>query len=255
MGKKIEVERVYDDNDTLIKKECTKCHKLLDVCEYHKSKKHLDGLSSNCRWCRNKKTKKWVEERKKEKVFKYKYNTGENLRKFDAEGNIIYKKCSSCNQWKSISEFRKNSRQPDGYHNQCNDCHLDCSRKRLQTPEGKAVHRKNVQKRRTKKLGNGGTWTLEQWNQCLEYFNYRDAYTGLPMDIISIDHVIPVSKGGTSFIHNLVACDKNINSSKNNNDLFEWYSKQEFFDLGRYLKICLWIIKNGGADNEQRNFR
>ena len=63
----------------------------------------------------------------------------------------------------------------------------------------------------------------------------------------SVDHVIPVSKGGTSFIHNLVPCDKDINSSKNNSDLFEWYSKQEYFDLGRYNKILLWLERGETA--------
>ena len=112
------------------------------------------------------------------------------------------------------------------------------------TPEGRESTRRAASKRRTLKKGNGGSYTREQWKQCLEYFDYKDAYTGLPMDIISIDHVIPLSKGGTNFIHNLVPTSRSINARKHNSDLFEWYSKQEYFDWNRYIKICLWIIKN-----------
>lgn len=124
------------------------------------------------------------------------------------------------------------------------DRYKDYRKEYMKTPEGKAAQKRAKHKRRTLKLGNGGKYTADEWNSCLAYFDYKDSYTGEPMDIISIDHIIPVSKRGTNNIGNIVPCEKNINSSKHNSDLFEWYSKQEYFSWDKYLKICLWIIKN-----------
>ena len=115
----------------------------------------------------------------------------------------------------------------------------------MKTPEGKEAFKRANHKREALKLGNGGSYTQEQWNQCLEYFNHCDAYTGEPLESTEIEHVIPLSKGGTSNIYNIVPANRSTNASKHNSDVFEWYSKQPYFSWDRYIKICLWIIKKG----------
>ena len=127
---------------------------------------------------------------------------------------------------------------------------LNRQKKRRQTPEGKAVQKRAIHKRRAKKKGNGGKYTADGWNQCLDYFNHCDAYTGEPLESTEIEHVIPISKGGTTYIYNLVPANGPTNRSKGKKDLWEWYSKQPYFSWDRYLKICMWIIKNGGASKD-----
>ena len=82
------------------------------------------------------------------------------------------------------------------------------------------------------------------WEECLMFFGYKDAYTGLPMDIPSQDHVIPVTKGGHYTKTNIVPCEKSINSSKFNHDMEEWYRKQTYFSEERLAKIKEWIDQN-----------
>lgn len=98
-----------------------------------------------------------------------------------------------------------------------------------------------LQRRRTRIYNTICDFTPKQWEECLEYFDYKDAYTGLPMEIISQDHVIPLSKGGNYTKTNIVPCEININCSKNNSDFLEWYVKQPFYSEERKNKILKYI--------------
>lgn len=84
-------------------------------------------------------------------------------------------------------------------------------------------------------------YTVEEWEACLKYFDYKDAYTGLDMDFITQDHVIPISKGGNHTKSNIVPCDIRVNSSKNNSDFMEWYQSQTFYSEERKNKIMEYI--------------
>lgn len=146
-----------------------------------------------------------------------------------------------------IKEHMKERRKTDKYKEYQKEYKKEYYKKRRQTPEGKAYFIRKNQKRRALKKGNGGVYTQDEWNKCLDYFNHCDAYTGEPLKSTEIEHVIPISKGGTNNIYNIVPANKSTNCSKYNSDVFEWYSQQEYFDWNRYIKICLWIIKSGGA--------
>tara|TARA_B100002019_G_scaffold211851_1_gene184639 strand:+ start:1298 stop:1684 length:387 start_codon:yes stop_codon:yes gene_type:complete len=73
----------------------------------------------------------------------------------------------------------------------------------------------------------------EQWdNQC--------AYCG-STENLTIDHVIPKSKGGTNFTQNVVCSCLSCNGSKANTEWQEWYLNQEFFQEANKRKIQDWI--------------
>ena len=110
----------------------------------------------------------------------------------------------------------------------------------LQTPAGKEASARRAHKRRALKAKNGGSYTSEQWKICLEYFDNRCAYTGEVLDSLEIEHILALSKGGTSYIWNLCPSNKAPNRSKNNKDLETWYRKQEYFSEERLEKIYKW---------------
>ena len=88
------------------------------------------------------------------------------------------------------------------------------------------------------KLGNGGSYTQLQWLDTLEYFDYKCAYTGECIKHgCHVEHIVPVSKGGTSYIWNLVPSTERANLSKRNRDMEEWYREQEYFCEERLNKI------------------
>ena len=69
----------------------------------------------------------------------------------------------------------------------------------------------------------------EKWgNEC--------AYCGSEENL-TIDHVIPRSKGGHNSVENMVCCCESCNQDKAHTHWKEWYFSQDFFSLNRYNEI------------------
>lgn len=76
----------------------------------------------------------------------------------------------------------------------------------------------------------------EKWeNKC--------AYCESDIDI-TLDHIVPLSKGGLDYTSNIVACCKSCNHSKGHTPCMEWYSAQEFFTEARKDGIIKWMESN-----------
>ena len=43
-------------------------------------------------------------------------------RKFNDDGDVIEKICSSCKKWKSVTDYYKNKKVLDGLYNNCKEC-------------------------------------------------------------------------------------------------------------------------------------
>jgi 5-methylcytosine-specific restriction endonuclease McrA len=70
---------------------------------------------------------------------------------------------------------------------------------RRNNPEKVRAH---WQKRRTAKHGNGGFYTHEQWVALCNKYDNRCLCCGKKKKL-TVDHVVPLSKGGTSWIENI----------------------------------------------------
>lgn len=85
-----------------------------------------------------------------------------------------------------------------------------------------------------------------EWRKMIkEKWNNECAYCG-STENLTIDHVVPRSKGGSDFVTNVVCSCKGCNSDKGRTDIWEWYEKQDFFTEQRKDAILNWIgaIKN-----------
>ena len=77
------------------------------------------------------------------------------------------------------------------------------------------------------------------WRKSLhEFTGYRCIYCGNNSE--SIDHVLPLSKGGLSITENCVPACLTCNGSKTDNNAFEWYRKQRFYDPRRSMALRAW---------------
>ena len=62
--------------------------------------------------------------------------------------------------------------------------------------------------------GTGNDVTAEQWKEIKAAFDYRCAYCGRKMRALTMDHIIPLSKGGLHTASNIVPACKSCNSKK-----------------------------------------
>ncbi len=87
----------------------------------------------------------------------------------------------------------------------------EATKRYRQTEHGALVLKAGKHRRR----GAPGSFTPEEWNAKLAACNYRCARCG-SSDHIEIDHIVPVSKGGSNGIDNLQPLCRSCNASKGN---------------------------------------
>ena len=79
------------------------------------------------------------------------------------------------------------------------------------------------------------------WRQKIkEEWDLECAYCGSDENL-TIDHVVPRSKGGTDFTKNCVCACHDCNQNKGHTPWEDWYFSQEFFSMQRYEKIKDWM--------------
>lgn len=73
----------------------------------------------------------------------------------------------------------------------------------------------------------------EQWNHKCAYCDSEENLT--------IDHIVPQSKGGTDFTKNVVCCCHSCNQNKGHHFWEDWYFSQQFFCHEKYERIKKWM--------------
>jgi len=193
-------------------KVCNKCHKELPANNefFHKNRSSKDGLNSICIKC------------KKEYCFDNKDKINNYVKKYRKEN---YEKCLQRQRLRMKTQKYK-----------------------LQAKEWtKRLYQKNKvkraiqwQNRRAEGMGASGKITLQQWDDCLKYFDYKCAYCGKSKKL-SIDHIIPLTKNGINSLSNIVPSCKSCNSSKSNHNYENWYKSKEFYAEEKNIIIKKWV--------------
>jgi len=216
-------------------KYCNKCLRELPATTdyFYSEKRAKSRFSSHCKECKG-------------QIFgETKFNP--HVTETTKKGYYI---CRCCKEELPLNNDHFNilSASPTGYNCYCKKCNRIKEKHSVNTNIEKyrahAVFKS--QKRRNLKRGLLSTFSGKDLDDCLKFFDNKDAYTGLAMGIISQDHVTPVTSGGSYVRQNIVPCEKSINSSKSNSDMETWYRKQSFFDEKRLNKIYKWIGYSNG---------
>lgn len=95
---------------------------------------------------------------------------------------------------------------------------LDKIRARKKNPLRSLI---NVQRRRARKKSAAGKATVEQWAARSAFHGNRCVYCGRSGKL-TIDHAIPLSRGGANWPSNLVPACKSCNSRKHDKTYFEF---------------------------------
>lgn len=172
------------------------------------------------------------------------------------------KVCSKCGRELPVEQFSKRIASKDGLQSKCRECdnitvtqyyeehkqekqqyHKQYDKQYYQTPQGQIVHFNAYAKRHKREETQGNGITKDQWLEMMNFFEWKCAYSGVLVNTEnnrSIDHIIPLAKGGEHEVWNCVPMDKNLNRSKRDKDIMEWYTAQDFYSKERLDKILAW---------------
>lgn len=227
-------------------KVCPTCHKILSVDNFGKNKNGPYGLNSECRECKNDRDKKYHQEHREEHLLWSREYVRKNLEKVRQYKHNYYMEHKD-----EVREYNQEYRETHkeemaSYFHDYYLEHTDEIKTRIKewdkTESGK-LSRKNANHRRKARMRSiEGDYSKDDLKQALEFFNYQCAYSGEPLEQhYHIDHVIPVSKGGTNYIWNIVPANSGPNGTKRDNEMEEWFRKQTYFSEERLHRIYQWI--------------
>lgn len=79
-----------------------------------------------------------------------------------------------------------------------------------------------------------------KWRQSIkEKWNYQCAYCGSEENL-TLDHIVPRSKGGSDRVTNILCACKECNNTKGHQAWYDWYMNQSFFTTERLGDIIEW---------------
>lgn len=192
--------RGYVIGDEVIAVECTKCGEVMRRASFSNHRKKFLGVDSHCKECQRRYHADNRERDNEQRRIRYKVNLERELeqRRIYYEGNR-----------ERFVEWKRDHRQ-----------------------ENSGMNAVIVQRRRARLAALPDDLTYDEHDAILDHFGNACALTGDTKDI-HLDHVIPISwgHGGTTF-GNLITLRGDLNTSKGNRHLFEWfYANKERFDL------------------------
>lgn len=216
-------------------KICSKCKKELPATKKHfyKGSRFKDGLSTRCKEC--------LKETQKEINNNYE----------EVEGKT--KICSKCKKEypATIEFFDRNSRGKDGLHTQCKECRKEIRKMHHKKLKEKGLSQQHYKENKLKyivsnmnKRTNPQITVEELENRINEFKDSRNKLHCVYCNriikddaMLHIEHFVPVSKGGTNDMNNIIPVCRYCNRSKEDEDFIYWYRNQLFYSPAREKKI------------------
>jgi 5-methylcytosine-specific restriction endonuclease McrA len=174
-------------------KRCPGCHETKAVAEFYKDKLAYDGLNQHCKACVAVRNKAYYDAHQEQERARYVEHGDERRAK-----GAIYR----------------------AVHREVMQAYRDATaeHKRIQSRAYYALHPetalKSGRKRRAHRAAVGGTITTSEWNELAWAFGNRCLCCGTKDKPLTMDHVIPLSKGGPHVIANVQPLCQTCNNRK-----------------------------------------
>jgi len=224
-------------------KRCTKCNIVKPLDAFYKDSRARDGLTGHCKVCRIEAAAQYYKrfpERVKATGAQYRAKNAARIAARKAayyRQNIDKRKGYNALYYREHAEqIKEHSRRYSREHPRLEQNRERSRRYRLKYPDRvKASHARQYAKhpeRWTAYVHNRRTalcdikLTVDILNEVIAASNGVCPYCGEPFEDGHIDHIIPVSKGGTNDRENLIYCCAFCNMSKHDKLLEDWLSEQ-----------------------------
>lgn len=200
-------------------KNCTKCDAWKDLNDFPNNKVGIGGKSSHCKDCAKSVYREHYHNNKEKAAL--------NKQKFEKENKEYLTNYRKEYYVKNKDKFTVRSKK---YNKENKEKVNEATKNWIKNnPEKRKLQKI---KRRTLEKQLPSTLTPEEWNHTLTYFNHSCALTGHKKDLHR-DHVIPLSSGYVGTVYgNLIPLRADINISKRDSNIFEWYeTNKDYFDI------------------------
>ena len=243
-------------------KKCTRCGELLPLSMFNKNKSTKDGHLTICKMCMKKirhdqyeknkdkfkeKQKQYYYSHREEELLKRKKYQEEHKEQITARRKQYYQKNRDKILERDLKYREKHrDRYMENSRRYYREHHEEClaNKKQYYLENKEDIIAKN-QIRRARMNAAEGEFSPEQVKECIAFFDNVCAYSGdqfseEKINCLSMDHIIPITKGGANYIWNIVPTTFSHNSSKGTKDMLSWYQEQEFYSEERLQKIFEW---------------
>jgi hypothetical protein len=170
-------------------KGCSVCKRTTPLSMFNKDRSTSDGLERRCKECNSVKSKEY-HAKHKNKVSQRKKNRRLN----DEEHRL------------------SDNEKARGWHADHRARSHDNNRRWHENNRDKATEKQR--RRYLVKKGVEGSHTTQEWEELKAFYDNRCLGCGSTESVLTRDHVVPITKGGSDYIHNIQPLCTPCNSSK-----------------------------------------
>ena len=183
--------------DEFAEKKCSSCNEYKPIQEFYKDASRKDGHTTRCKECHNKSVRRWQT------------NNSEKFKEINRSWKNSHKK-QRAEESKGWAQAHPEYRREIG--SKWRTDHPDYGRNWRKNNKEKIRH--YAQNRRARIAGNGGDLTVEEWNEILDFYGHKCLCCGRDDVKLTIDHVVPIFRGGTHTADNIQPLCGPCNSRK-----------------------------------------